>query len=292
MGCKHELPQCRNGDSSRAVSAFAQFAVVINGGVRIFFYVWFKVAALKLLGQMCLMRRDTCRKPGLFGGAQPFPPPCGAPSIWGITPKPCLAHGHQAVPSPAQQTSGIPLGNNHLTQHQSHKLTFTYQRDTGPGVCLLFQKTPISSSSSSPLPSFQLFFSCFRICIFQVYVLMKWKEKGMSLNLKTSTAQSHHWEKHRDAILRIAFTQGHISYLKHIFSQKGASMHEELSGSFLVFLIQVSWSPTWSNQYCAALIPLLSMNLCGKPTNQFFRGASQENMGLGFDLFTRILVRA
>lgn len=102
MGCKHELPQCRSGGSSRAVSAFAQFAVVINGAVRIFFYVWFKVTALKLLGQMCLMRRGSCRKPGLFGGGQPFP---GAPSLWGITPKPCLAHGHRAVPFPAQQTS-------------------------------------------------------------------------------------------------------------------------------------------------------------------------------------------
>lgn len=81
MGCKHELPQCRNGDSSRAVSAFVQFAVVINGAVRIFFYIWFKVTALKLLGQMCLMWREICMKSGLFGGGQPFFPPPFPPPL-------------------------------------------------------------------------------------------------------------------------------------------------------------------------------------------------------------------
>lgn len=62
MGCKHELHRCRNGDSNRAVSAFVQFAVVINRAVRIFFYVWFKVTALKLLRQMGSMRRGYTRE--------------------------------------------------------------------------------------------------------------------------------------------------------------------------------------------------------------------------------------
>lgn len=162
MGCKHELPQCRSGDSSRAVSAFVQFAGVINGAVRKFSCVWFKGTALELLGQMCLMWRDTCTNPGPFGGAQPH---CGSPQPWGITPKLCLTPGHGAVPFPAQQTShGNSLENNHLTQHQSHKLSFTYHRDTGPGVCLLFQKTP-SSSSSLPPSSFFFFCTCIRMFI-------------------------------------------------------------------------------------------------------------------------------
>lgn len=62
MGCKHELHRCRNGDSSRAASAFVQFAVVINTTVRIFLYVRFKVAALKLLRQMHSMRRGRIRE--------------------------------------------------------------------------------------------------------------------------------------------------------------------------------------------------------------------------------------
>lgn len=137
------------------------------------------------------------------------------PSLWGTTAKLCLTHGHGAVPFPAQQTPhGNSLGNNHLTQQQSHKLRITYQRDTSLGVCLLFQKAPSSSSSLSPslLPAF-FSCTCIRIRIFQVYVLMKWKENGMSPNLKTSTPQSHLWEKCRDAIL----TQSQISYLKYIF---------------------------------------------------------------------------
>lgn len=96
MGCKHELHRCRNGDGNRAVSAFVQFAVVINRAVRIFLYVWFKVAALKLLRQMCLMHGggDIREDEAYLEGVSLFLPHFCCPPAFpcGIAPKPRLIH--------------------------------------------------------------------------------------------------------------------------------------------------------------------------------------------------------
>lgn len=96
-----------------------------------------------------------------------------------------------------------------------------------------FKRLPPLPPPPSLLPAF-FSCTCIRICIFQVYVLVKWKEKRKSPKFKNKHCSEPSLRKTQNAILRIAFTQGHISYLKYIFSQKGAPMDEELSGSFLV----------------------------------------------------------
>lgn len=113
MGCKHELHRCRNGDSSRAASAFVQFAVVINTTVRIFLYVRFKVAALKLLRQMHSMRRGRIREDQapLEGVSLFLPHFFSPPQPSHVTSLQSLIRGRRAIAFPAQQTScGIYFG--------------------------------------------------------------------------------------------------------------------------------------------------------------------------------------
>lgn len=162
MGCKHELPQCRNGDSSRAASAFVQFAVVINGAVRIFFYVWFKVTALKLLGQLCLMWRDTCMKPGLFGGGSAFSSPIVVP------PQP-LRHRSKALPRSWTSGSSLPCTANLPREFLREIITWHSIRATSSRLlirgtqaqvfaCCFKRLPPLPPPPPSLLPAFFLLY--------------------------------------------------------------------------------------------------------------------------------------
>lgn len=206
MGCKHELHRCRNGDSSRAASAFVQFAVVINTTVRIFLYVRFKVAALKLLRQMHSMRRGRIREDQApLEGVSLFLPHFFSPPA---------AFPRDVAPKPHPWTPGhcLPCTANLLRDLLWEIITWRSIRATSSHLLIRGTQAWVFACCFKGEVLLLLppgFFSCTCniICIFQVYVPVKWKEKRLSPNLETNTVS----DECTDAMLRVAFTQSHVS---------------------------------------------------------------------------------
>lgn len=180
MGCKHELHRCGNGDSSRAASAFVQFAVVINRTVRIFLYVRFKVAALTLLRQMRSTRRGPIREDRApLEGVSLFllPPLFLAPSLpaW---------HGSKAMWTPGHClpcTANLPRDLLwEIITWRSIRATSSRLliRGTQAWVFACCFKGELLLLLLPPcLPPGFFSCTCNIICVFQVYVPVKWKEK-------------------------------------------------------------------------------------------------------------------
>lgn len=173
-------------------------------------------------------------KPGLSGGGQPFPSPIVVPPQPQASLQSCASlMDIRFFPSlHSKPATGIPLGNNHLTQHQSHRLTLTYHRDTGPGVCLLFQKTPSSSSSSLPPSSFFLLYLLQNLYIPGLCAHEMKRRKKVS-QFKNKHCSEPSLRKTQRFSIKDGIYPG-SRFISKTYIQPERGTHEELSGSFLV----------------------------------------------------------